>query len=381
MKKSGLWILFISFIFAVSGIFLSCTLNLPNIPGSGPSSLASEDDNDDDDDDDDSKTRMCDDRDSCKDSCERMYVSSGARSDCYALDLEDVNVLEEVFDRLSSRSVEKSDLEKIDDDDLAEFLELSVEGWTDLIRGDNDIRKAYSDNEAELTLKWIAENDDIATVIQDYDDDSAEIMYQLMIALSYGANGSSKFSDTTNREVTFVIYDDSSDTLVLWDDNSNQKLYFGKGSVSSSSSKSIPIRHLNYFYEFLMGFMGMDTSGLAYFGGESFIRLADQEDNETAVEIAHRALERACENAVNKDESHEEVKQCLHSTYCSIRAVDLLGTAGYAFGGGDPSGTINNSSESIFKFLDGEVGRADVSGCKYEVLVDEDNNNRIEKYY
>ena len=140
-----------------SGFMISCTPR--DIVSSDAFSLS------DDDDDvavadrrgDSRDRRPCEDRDSCQDSCDYMFRNSSARSACYNLNFDDVSELEHVFDELHSSSISVRSLEDINVDDFEEFLELDIDGWVDIIvgeeGGDHAGHEAYSSGTARQCFK------------------------------------------------------------------------------------------------------------------------------------------------------------------------------------------------------------------------------------
>ena len=363
-----------SVLLLVAGFLFSCQ----QAPWSDYSRLTSIDDRDDyddedDDDDDDRRTnRVCDDRDSCSDSCDYMFVASRARSKCYDLSMSDVNNLEEVFDVLSSNSISDNDLEDVDEDDLEEFLGLSVDGWVDVIKGDrddgqNEVREAYSSNDARKILEWIADNDDIANVILANDDD-ADVFYELFLRLGTGFDiGTKRLRAKVSTTPT---------TYVQWS-NSNS-LQIGSPSIASTSP-SISLTGVDNFIDFILGFIGLKgASNDLYFEDESYIRYA--RNNSSALESAQNSLRRFCADAAGKDEEDDETKQCMMAVYCTIRSIEDSSSIS-----GTSTLVVNPATltQGIFSILDDEssiFGRADTQGCEYKHLADQ-QGGKIDRYF
>lgn len=244
--------------------------------------------------------RPCEDRDSCQDSCDYMFRSSSARSDCYRLSFDDVSELEEVFDRLHASTINLRSLEDIDSDGFEEFLEIDIDGWVDIIVGEegegHEGHEPYSRSEAHSALKWIAENDNIARTLYRTDEYS-DILYHLFLRLgenvTSSAFSSSSFAPSIDIEwceygVSFMTSCDSTPNLRL------------RGTI-------LP---------FIKSFVGSDAS--LQFSRESLISYAYREDNETAVDLAHETLIRFCEDGTDDEFPDDDVQQCMLAAYCSI---------------------------------------------------------------
>ena len=364
-----------SVLLIVSGFLFSCQ----QAPWSSYSNLTSVDDSRDDDEDDDDedddrrRNRVCDDRDSCSDSCEYMFVASRARSKCYDLSMNDVNNLEEVFDVLSSNSISDNDLEDVDEDNLEEFLTLSIDGWVDVIKGDrdggkNDVRSAYSSNEARKILEWIADTEDIADVILSQDDDS-DIFYHLFTQLGKGL-------DIETNKLKAKVSTTSS-TYVGW--SKRGSLQIGTSAISTSNhTPSISLTGVDNFMDFVLGFIGLkEASNSLYFDDESFIRYA--KDNVSALESAHYSLKRFCADATGEDEEEDETKQCMMAVYCTIRSVEDSTSISSPFSVTTPL----TLTQGIFSILDDEssiFGRTDTKGCEYKHLADQ-QDGKIDRYF
>ncbi len=248
--------------------------------------------------------RPCEDRDSCQDSCDYMFRNSRSRSECYDLDLDDVSELEYVFDELHASSINKRSLEDIDADDLEEFLEIDVDGWLDIIAGTegagHDNHESYSSREAKDTLEWIAENEDVARVI-DRVDEHYDILYHLFLQL--GSQSSRTFS------LTSAETEGNGSVTISWSSN----------EVRLGSHR---IRLEDQVLKFVLNFIGVDAQ--SKFSGRSFISYSKREDNEQAAELAHESLKRFCEDARGGDDEFpdENIQQCMLAVYCSVYAEE-----------------------------------------------------------
>ena len=370
--------------------FISCEISRSGfIAPLGSSSTDNNNTNNDDtdDDDDDTKTRICDDRESCRDSCDYIFKNASAKSDCYDLDFDELNDYELVFDELSTKNLNKRDLEKIDEDAFREFLKLSSDGWLDLIDGSRDtgrrkVRSAYTSTEAKEALEWIAENEDIADALADHDDDR-DILYELFVR-----HGSDKNSNLKSLKFQTVGHL-SNYTNIIWKPN---LLEIGKGQ---RAEESVSLNDPKIF-DFIISYMGLDksTPNLGEHGnnnfsfrGDSFVQYAEREDNDSAVDLAHSTLVEFCKNAVDEDdEDDEDVKRCLLAVYCGIETTKdskffvhdrVLSTSNLFRQFGN-----NGVPESFDPFFKDSPFRLDDEGekmCSYETFTDE--NDKLDNYF
>lgn len=286
-----------------SGFMISC---IP--PNSGyDSDVFSLDRGDDDDVDvadrrgDSRDRRPCEDRDSCQDSCDYMFRNSSSRSDCYALNFDEVSELERVFDELHSSSISVRSLEDIDVDSFEEFLEIDIDGWADIIvgeeGGDHTGHQAYSSADAHNALRWIAENENVARAIL-RTDEHHDILYHLFLR---GGDSITVSSDSFQPP-------SPNNTSINWDAGSRQGLKLNSGSpIFALTTDDL---------KFVLSFIGSENA--LKFGGDSFISYAEGEDNEEAIELAHESLVRFCEDATDDELPDEDVQQCMLAAYCSI---------------------------------------------------------------
>ncbi len=254
--------------------------------------------------------RPCEDRDSCQDSCDYMFRNSSARSDCYALNFDDVSDLEQVFDELHSSSISKRSLEDIDVNDFEDFLELDIDGWIDIIvgeeGGDHNNHNPYDTMEAKSALEWIAENENVARVIS-RTDEHHDVLYHLFLRL--GNMDDITFLSTDKR--FFLSNQDTNDNGSISIEWLDSNVRFSSNTLSLGSQ----------VLEFILSFIGAG-SGLVDFDDESFISYAHDEDNEQAIELAHESLVRFCEEGTDDELPDEDVQQCMLVAYCSIYAEE-----------------------------------------------------------
>ena len=292
-----------------SGFMMSCA-----IPGVGSDTFSTSSDDDDDDDDvdvaekrrDSSRDRRpCENRDSCQDSCDYMFRNSRSRSACYNLTFDDVSDLEIVFDELHSSSISKRSLEDIDVSDFEDFIALDVDGWVNIIVGeegkDHDDHEAYSSQEARAALEWIAENENVSRAIIDKDE-HYDILYHLLLQFNKNTTGTLKVS-SPDRYSLF-----GSGKVKWCSDGIDFDSTCGSGNFFSLGDS---VR------EFALSFIGANNT--LKFDGKSYISYAYDEDNEEAVELAHESLVRFCEDGTGKELSHLRVQRCMLAAYCSIR--------------------------------------------------------------
>ena len=368
------------FVFAYSGT--SCTQ-----PTTNQSSESGDDDHDDED---NTHTRTCSDRDSCQDICDDLFSYTTERSECYELSYEDVNTISKVADEFYHKNVSPEELEDLDADDVRAYLEIGMESFIDLIKGEavGDDAKDDDDPQWEKTerpslnrqnsldvLEWIAKTEDIAEVILEQDSDF-EIGLELFTSLGDPADGQALDTldtndPTVNHGANFWggdgvrVHSGSALACVVFSMDDVLKI----GELNSDScvtprtpSKLVDLGNSDKPDLFLDGFLDHK----ARFSDDSFITFAADERNETAFEWGHKTLLEFCKEATDEDESDVEVKTCLQTVYCLHRSVEA-------------GENLSDSYEGIFEDLkdyDDIVGRTDEEYC--EDLVDED---RIEDLF
>ena len=357
-----LTIIFCAFLLVLINNLVSCTFPVSdNALASQLSSLIDRNDDDDDDDGDE----FCHDRDSCQDSCDYIFHRSSARSQCYDLEFDEVNDLEEAFDVLSASIVNKRKLEDLDNDQFDLFLEMDVDSWIALITGDHVKRGAYSKVEIQDVLEWIGGEDaDRARTILEYDEDS-DILYTLFQRL-----GETQFPSNPPSELHFILNTESGDMResILWE---NDGVTFCRGADCSNNT---PHLKLSNSLSFLAGFIGISSSNPGkitnlVFDNDSFVIYADTEGNRDAVELAHISASRFCGDELNKDEDEEEVGQCLQAIYCGIASIESQ--SGYI---GENSMTGSQRLDDIvFNAVDSLERFLRRNNCQYSRLIDEDN--------
>lgn len=128
----------------------------------------------------DDSTGMCSERDSCADICSEIYDSARERSECEELTIRQVGELDEVYELLTSKV---GDLEKLSEEEddyelehLKCYLSIGGKGW---IEGIKD--SGFDSNDAQDTLEWIAENNDVAAILTGDTNDGKEIVEELLL--------------------------------------------------------------------------------------------------------------------------------------------------------------------------------------------------------
>ena len=305
-------IIFCALVLVVINSFVSCDLSpLYTTPQQQTIYLSSEDldryRDKKDDKKDDKDDGLCSDRDSCQDICDDMFRSTSARRECYDLELDETSDLQNVFDAFASSSVTERKLEDIDAADLDAFLEISVDGFVDIILGNNREAKssAYNSSEIQATLNWIGENSDVAESILDHDKDS-DVLYTLFTNKEANSNPQHSLLD-------FISYR-GSNSQVEWIRWARDELRFSPNtSFSIPPAVNEPLDDSPF--PFLYGFLGINDN-LSKTPMEKDILVLEYEDNDDAMELAHQAAVRFCEDVRGNDE--DDVDQCLQALYCSI---------------------------------------------------------------
>ena len=98
----------------------------------------------------------------CYSLCKEIYKRVDDREECRELTPDNIEDIYDVWAALETGRL--SNLEEIDVEHLDWFINLSIAGFDSLIRD-------YKRSEAEDVLIWIAENEEVAEVMRDEDDD------------------------------------------------------------------------------------------------------------------------------------------------------------------------------------------------------------------
>ena len=121
--------------------------------------------------------RDCKGNSRCEDTCEEIYEKSKSYTDCYDLSIGAVADLDDLFHILIEADEEK--LDDIDSDIFEEYLENGVDGFTDKV-----IEKLVDDDEdakIENIFNWMMENEAVAKVLNEEDDDN-DVLKELLLA-------------------------------------------------------------------------------------------------------------------------------------------------------------------------------------------------------
>ena len=302
---------------------------------------------------------VCSDRDSCQDICDDLFSYTTERYNCYELSSDEVNTISKVSDELEHREINSNELEDLDADDVRAYLEIGMDSFIDLIKGEavgDDAKEnnapqwgervsAPSSNRRNSAkiLVWIAENEDIAEVILEQDR-NFELGLELFQAVGVSAINPSTWEVSSGLHVCLNA---STSTVDHGGDNTCGNMLLG-------------LNHFDKVSEFLSGFILPHMK----FSDDSFITFATHERNATSFEWGHKTLLGFCKEAIDEDESDIEVKTCLQTAYCVHRAVE---------------GQVANNGDGIFKDLkdyDDIVGRTDEEYCE-----DLDNEERIARLF
>ncbi len=133
-----------------------------------------------------------------------------------------VGQLEEIYKKLLTSGT-KSDLEELSKEedeyklsDLKCYLSIGGKGWIEWIENTANEEKAKS------TLEWLAENDDVVTILADDTNDGEEIVEALLIKIGDGSGSAGKKPSDTTSPTTASGDDDatglwalSSDKLII----------------------------------------------------------------------------------------------------------------------------------------------------------------------
>lgn len=117
----------------------------------------------------DSRRRLggneCEDEDrnhDCKDICKDIYNRGDDRDDCEKLTVRQVEALEELHELLEDP--DDDDLAEVDKDDFDLYLNVSIDPFDRLVG-------KYSSREAKEVMLWVIEDEDVAEIFEDEDDE------------------------------------------------------------------------------------------------------------------------------------------------------------------------------------------------------------------
>ena len=124
--------------------------------------------------------RTCENEDrdhDCKEQCGDIYTRRGDRDDCEELSVAFIERLEMLHEQLE----DADDLEDIDPDDFDIYVNLSIAALDKLIG-------RYSSREAKDFLVWMINEEEIAKVFEDEDDDHETLEALLKRLKSFSGN-------------------------------------------------------------------------------------------------------------------------------------------------------------------------------------------------
>ncbi len=125
--------------------------------------------------------KVCKGDEDCEDICDDIYSSRRERNDCEELSITQVNRFEGIYETLEDS--DEDDLQDIDvskDGDFDVFINVSIEPLHKLVG-------KYSSREAKDFLAWIANNKDVAELLENEDDDY-EVLERLLGRLGASDN-------------------------------------------------------------------------------------------------------------------------------------------------------------------------------------------------
>ena len=146
----------------------------------------------------------------CYDSCKYMYRSRCDREDCMELKVSKVEALWEVYELLEDPDAE--DLAGVFEDDFKLYLDISINSLDRLI-------KDYTSLDVAEVLIWLIENEEIARILKNKDDDF-DILEQLLT--QFNGNYNSNTIEISKPLLKRLDYDKlleeamGSDFLLKW---------------------------------------------------------------------------------------------------------------------------------------------------------------------
>ena len=150
-------------------------------------------------------------KDDCEDLCQEMYKRRRAKQECEELPVRQIEALHEMYEILED--ADDDDLDGIDPNDFDVFLNISIEGFDELIED-------YSSSKAENVLLWMINDSEIARIFESEDDefDSLEELLQ-QFESSYRDSNSIHEAFTSNAdgdELMEVIVQDADEEVHDW---------------------------------------------------------------------------------------------------------------------------------------------------------------------
>ena len=303
---------------------------------------------------------VCGDKKGCEIMCERMFPSASALGRCYDLDIDEIQDLQKVFNTFSDKRIRKQYLEEIDDSELKDFLRFSVSSIADLIDGTHAEvnEKPYSVDEAREVLEWIAENDDIADVLEEEDK-----YYHIMTSL---------FIRIGNNSVQSICVE-TTDNYFTWQGSNRLSLQLGSDNNNMVSLGSLYSK--NEELSFIKGFVGISGNNTLLFNSSgSFSYLSAIEGSDRAVALAHDTLKQFCQDATDGDLDDKKTMQCIQATYCTMNQVfvDKTNTSTNNSLSGCEGDRDSLNNDQVIEELDdtGDTGHLIIQNCTHHRITD-----------
>ena len=263
--------------------------------------------------DDDEDVEECSDRESCEDECGKIYDAYAEQNECEDLDIDEVVDLGRVYNALHNGR--PSDLENISDetDDVdksmfGDYLEIGLSGWIRQIRcwrGDgvaNSPCQNIQKDKLNNTLKWLVDEEDVAGILKDHDDESKVIKELLLkptarneddisdVTLACGGSDRktrTKGIDASNKIQICIDGTDGNKKEITLDSESDYKTYTGLSGTYFGSNRNI----------FIYSSLSKDKGGTDVFN------------------MAYNLLDRVCDNINSGDNTDKEVA-CRRNLLC-----------------------------------------------------------------
>jgi len=148
-------------------------------------------------------------QDDCEDICKEIYPNSKTRRECEELEVRLIEDLEQIYEIL--KDADDDDLPNIDTELFDAYLNIDIAGLDDLIDD-------YSKKDAENFLFWLIDNEDIAEIFRDEDDDyeTLENVFEQLDS-SYSSSAVwNVFSKDIDGEDLIELILSTSDEVVEW---------------------------------------------------------------------------------------------------------------------------------------------------------------------
>ena len=310
--------------------FTSCSSNNGLTTSSSrttPSTSTSNSNNDDEPDIED-----CSDRDSCEEECSKIYEDYGEKTECEDEDVDDVVELGHIYNKLKSGSYsELQDIsnnnDDVDTDMLQNYLNIGTSGWIKKIQcwgdGDGCTKDA---TKLKKTIKWIVENENIAEILLDLDEDGQNVLEELLLSLNKAIPNTEDTAPLTNTladdakscitsgrythgttwgRARFNLSTSSSEMTVITGISPNKgEFTFDGGSTYSTLYQALSCQYTEI----------ADSSHTNIFSYSAHVK----EGNQYSFEMAYNLLNKACEEAEGTTEEKGKAV-CRKAMFCFVR--------------------------------------------------------------